>query len=132
MPDPNAPWLTATGAGPAPATVTVSVNTTGLAPGIYQGNVILIAPASGNSPFNVPVSLTVSATPNLIAAPTSLSVTYRQLDPTPDPIQIHGNQQRSGASVHAFRLAVHDVADSVRNFAIFQPPGIPLQPSSSP
>ena len=83
-----APWLTAIGPGPAPATVTVSVNTTGLAPGTYQGNVILIAPAAGNSPFIVPVSLTVSATPNLIAAPTSLSVTYRQLDPPPAPIHI--------------------------------------------
>ena len=96
-PDPTAPWLTATGAGPAPATITVSVNTTGLAPGTYQGNVILVAPASGNSPFVVPVSLTVSATPNLIAAPTSLSVTYRQLDPAPAPIQI--TVTSSGASL---------------------------------
>ena len=97
MPDPTAPWLTATGAGPAPATVTVSVSTTGLAPGTYQGNVILIAPAAGNSTFNIPVSLTVSATPNLIAAPTSLSVTYRQLDPAPAPVQITVNS--SGAAL---------------------------------
>ena len=75
----------------------MSVNTTGLAPGTYQGNVILVAPASGNSPFVVPVSLTVSATPNLIAAPTSLSVTYRQLDPAPAPIQI--TVTSSGASL---------------------------------
>ncbi len=87
-PNPDAPWITAAGAGPAPATITVSVNPAGLAPGTYQGNVSLISPASGNSPFVVPVSLIVSATPNLIAAPASLSVTYRQLDPAPDPIQI--------------------------------------------
>ncbi len=87
-PNPDAPWITATGAGPAPATITVSVNPAGLAPGTYQSSVSLISPASGNSPFVVPVSLTVSASPNLIAAPTSLVVTYGQLDPAPDPIQI--------------------------------------------
>jgi uncharacterized protein (TIGR03437 family) len=89
MPDPLAPWLTATAPpGPTPATVTVNVNPSQLAPGIYHGNAILIAPASGNSPFTVPVTLTIAATPNLVAAPTSLSVTYRQLDPAPDPIHI--------------------------------------------
>ena len=86
MPDSTAPWLSVTGGGPAPATVTVSVNTAGLAAGNYQGNVTLIGSGAGNSPFTVPVSLMVSAAPNLSANPSSLSVTYRQLDPVPAPI----------------------------------------------
>lgn len=86
LPDSNATWLSATGVSPAPSSLTVSVNPAGLQPGTYQGLVKVAAPLAGNSPFTIPVTLTVSAAPMLVASPQSLSVTYRQLDPLPTPI----------------------------------------------
>jgi uncharacterized protein (TIGR03437 family) len=84
--DPTAPWLSASGAGPAPATLTITANPAGLPPGTYQGTVPLMAPAAGNSPLNIPVTLTVTAAPTISASPASLSFTYRQLDPAPSPV----------------------------------------------
>jgi uncharacterized protein (TIGR03437 family) len=86
--DPNSSWLSATGLGPTPATVAVSVNPSGLAVGTYTGSVIITAPAAGNSPLRIPVTLTVTAAPNLVSSPTSLSVSYRQLAPAPAPITL--------------------------------------------
>ena len=56
LPDPDAPWLTAIGAGPAPSSVTVTVSPAGLGTGVVTGSVIINSPASGNSPFRIPVS----------------------------------------------------------------------------
>ena len=84
--DASASWLFASGPGTSPSTMTVSVNPAGLQPGNYQGTITVLASAAGNSPLTVPVSLTVSAAPSLIATPSSLSVNYRQSDPNPAPI----------------------------------------------
>jgi hypothetical protein len=84
--DSTAPWLFASSSGPTPSTVTVSVDPSGLQPGAYQGTIQLVASAAGNSPLNVPVSLTVSVAPSLVASPSSLSVTYQQLGTLPGAI----------------------------------------------
>ncbi len=88
MPDPSAPWLSASGAGPAPSTITVTVTPSNLQPGTYTGNVILNAPTAGNSPLMIPVTFQVSAAPNLVPSQASLSVTVTQLQPAPSPISL--------------------------------------------
>uniref|UniRef100_Q01S71 BACON domain-containing protein n=1 Tax=Solibacter usitatus (strain Ellin6076) TaxID=234267 RepID=Q01S71_SOLUE len=97
VPDPTAPWLTATGPGPAPSTLTVSVSPSSLQPGNYHATIRLNAAAAGNSPLLIPVSLMVSEAPALIVSPSSLSVSYRQLQPLPQPV--HLSVTSSGANV---------------------------------
>ena len=62
--------------GTTPTTVTIDLNSAvvaTLAIGTYTGTVV-ITPATGSStPLNIPVTLTVSATPEVTAAPTSLT-----------------------------------------------------------
>jgi hypothetical protein len=103
--DASAPWLSATGAGPTDSTLTVSVTPGNLLPATYEGHVTLIAPAAGNSPFTIPVSLVVSAAPSLLATPRTLSLTYRQLDVLPTPINLgvtsSGTQLNFSTSVSA-------------------------------
>ncbi len=82
----SAAWLFVNGAmgtvtGTTPAPLTVSVVTTGLAAGTCIGKIMVAAtvastgaPAYG-SPLVIPVSLTVSSTPLLVAAPTALRFT---------------------------------------------------------
>src|SRR5262249_47409606 len=76
-----------------------------LPPGTYEGHVTLIAPAAGNSPFTIPVTLVVSAAPTLLASPRTLSLTYRQLDALPQPLSFgvtsSGAQLTFDASVSA-------------------------------
>lgn len=55
-------WLSvSTNSSSTPAFATVSINPSGLSAGTYQGTVTLSSPAVSNSPFVVPVQLTVSA-----------------------------------------------------------------------
>jgi uncharacterized protein (TIGR03437 family) len=49
--------------GTTEANVQVSVNITGLAAGVYTGTVNVTAPTANNSPFQVPVTLTITAPP---------------------------------------------------------------------
>jgi large repetitive protein len=86
QPNAGTPWLFVTGSGPTPSTLTVRVNPAGLAPGTYPGTITVLAPSAGNSTLTIPVSLVVSMAPSLVAAPPSLSLTYRQLDPVPAPL----------------------------------------------
>ncbi len=88
VPDPTAPWFTASGLGPAPANITVTVNPQTLQPGSYQGALTLNAPGAGNNPLTVPVTLRVSSAPTLQASPAGLSLTLHQLDPTPPPVAL--------------------------------------------
>ena len=55
------PWLSLQGA-PGGA-LTVVADPTGLLPGTYTGTVVIAADGAGNSPVNVPVTLTISGTP---------------------------------------------------------------------
>ena len=47
----NGNWLSVTGGGNAPAAFSVAVNTAGLAPGAYQGQITVSATQAGNSPL---------------------------------------------------------------------------------
>jgi len=68
-------WLVATPlVGTAPGNLDVSVNPVGLATGTYTGSITLNAPASAQQTLTIPVTLTVTDSPALLALPTSLSV----------------------------------------------------------
>ena len=57
----NAPWLSVTSAGSStPATLQVQVNPSGLAVGAYQGSITVTSPDAANSPFTIPVTLTIA------------------------------------------------------------------------
>lgn len=71
-------WLAVTPvSGQTPATLSVSVNTTGLAPGTYAGTITLTPPAGTGGALQVPVTLTVNASPSLNVNPTSLAFYYQ-------------------------------------------------------
>jgi uncharacterized protein (TIGR03437 family) len=76
-------WLsTSVGAGTTPLNpLTVSVNSSTLAAGTYQGN-IMIAP-SGGTTVNIPVVLTVTGAASISASPTQLTFNYRLGDVAP-------------------------------------------------
>lgn len=61
-------WLQAaiTGVATTPATVHVTVNPGLLDPGVYQGAIQVISPDASNSPFSIPVTLTVLVAPPAI------------------------------------------------------------------
>ncbi len=65
-------WLMASpGSGnTASNTITVSVITTGLSAQTYNGNVIITSSGAGNSPFKIPVTLTLEGTTIIAAAGT--------------------------------------------------------------
>ncbi len=75
-------WLAASpGSGcTAPLMVSVSINTAGLTAGSYSGNVIVTGSTELNSPFAIPVTLTVSTTsaPAITMQPASQTVTAGQ------------------------------------------------------
>ena len=77
----GANWLSVApaGGGSTPATVAVSVNANAqnLLPGTYNGQVAVSAPNSANPSIVIPVTLTVSNTPSLIASPASLFFSYQ-------------------------------------------------------
>ena len=57
----NAAWLSVSPtSGTAPSATTASVNITGLAAGTYNGSITITAAGATNSPFSVPVTLTVT------------------------------------------------------------------------
>lgn len=65
----NVPWLQlGTTEGEAPSEVSVSVLTEGLEPGTYEGTITITAEGAVNSPFAVPVTLTVEAPPGELIA----------------------------------------------------------------
>lgn len=77
----NAPWLSVSPtSGTTPSTLTVSVNTAGLSPGSYTGQ-IAITPAGGCSRI-VPVTLSVSR-PTIGNNPASLSFSATRTGPNP-------------------------------------------------
>lgn len=71
----NASWLTATPAtGQTPLQVSVSATPGNLAPGTYNGSFTVTSPGAVST--TVPVSLTVSAPPQISASPTSVQFAY--------------------------------------------------------
>lgn len=70
----DAPWLTVIPTnGVAPSVVTVGAATANTAPGTYSATIRITAsdPAVGNSPVDIPVSLTITA-PTMVVTPPSL------------------------------------------------------------
>lgn len=82
----NTSWLSLlNGSATTPSTTTVRVNPAGLAVGVYNGAIQLVAPGAANNGATVPVSLTVSASSQaLVLSPTSLSF-VAQASGTPPP-----------------------------------------------
>ena len=62
--------------GTTDASLQVSVNTAGLAVGMYSGSILVTASAASGSPVTIPVSLSVTSTPSLIATPATLAFSY--------------------------------------------------------
>lgn len=74
----NGNWLLLSKtADTTPSNIQVSVNATGLAVGVYSGRVVISSNETANSPFVVPITLTVTQVGSLGATPTSLSFTYQ-------------------------------------------------------
>ena len=79
-------WLSVSPtSGTTPANIVVSVNPTGLAVGTYTGSVSISVPGAGNSPLNLPITLTVSApvaaTPTVVAIQNAASAIPTSLSP---------------------------------------------------
>jgi uncharacterized protein (TIGR03437 family) len=73
------PWLSATpSTGSTPGSISISVNPSGMNPGTYSSAVTLASSSAANSPFPIPVALTVSIPATLQVAPTQLSFTAQQ------------------------------------------------------
>jgi uncharacterized protein (TIGR03437 family) len=70
-------WLSATpGLGFTPASINVSVNTTGLAAATYHGTISIGSNGASNTPYSIPVTLTVTgSTPTITLSPSSLNFT---------------------------------------------------------
>ena len=69
------PWLSVNPASSCAAgTLTVSVNTTGLAAGSYTGALLITSPQEINSPFSIPIALTITGSgTTLLSSTASLS-----------------------------------------------------------
>jgi uncharacterized protein (TIGR03437 family) len=86
-------WLTVTPtAGVTPATFAVSINANAqsLLPGTYNGVVTVNAPTTANPVTTIPVTLTVSNTPALIASPAALFFNFQtgRSNPNPQTVQV--------------------------------------------
>lgn len=97
-------WLSVTpGSGSTNGTLSVSVNTNGLAPGTYNGTVMVSSTGAGNSPLSVPVSLTVTSAPTLSVSPSQLSFNYLigAANPTSQSISVAANTATPAVSFTA-------------------------------
>jgi uncharacterized protein (TIGR03437 family) len=70
-------WLSVTGGGTTPNAAAVSVDPAGLAVGTYSGTISVTAASSGNSPQQVPVTLTVTDNALVEATPSPLIFLYQ-------------------------------------------------------
>lgn len=110
-------WLTVTPvSGQTPANLTVSVNTAGLTPGSYSGTITLTPPSGAGGALQVPVTLTVNASPTLNVTPASIAF-YYQIGGAP-PAQQTLSLASPGASI-AFSLT----AGSPSNWLVVTPVG---------
>ena len=72
----SAAWITLNSiSGTLPATLRIAAGAAGMSPGSYSGSVIITAAGAGNSPFLIPVVMTVVSAPALVANPSSLTLT---------------------------------------------------------
>ena len=98
-------WLSVTGAGgTTPAILNVSAAVGVLTPGSYQGSIVVTSSDAKNSPVTVPVTLIVSAQPQLTLSSGQLRFSYQLL--SGPPTQIAGqtiviSTPNSGTSITA-------------------------------
>jgi uncharacterized protein (TIGR03437 family) len=88
---PAAKWLKVTALdNTTPTRLTLVADPTGLTSGTYKDTVVVTAKEAANSPFSIPVTLTVSTLPTVSAAPSSLVFTYDagQLVPSPQTVAV--------------------------------------------
>jgi uncharacterized protein (TIGR03437 family) len=80
-------WLSVSPAGATtPASITVTANSNGqLSQGVYNGTVTIQMPGADNSPFNIPVSLTIGTASTFTLTPGSVSFTGAVGGPNPQP-----------------------------------------------
>jgi hypothetical protein len=97
----NATWLVLSPiSGVTPGSTGASVNIAGLPAGTYSATVTVSAAGAGNSPVNVPVTLTVSpgtTNPTLIVSPSSLS--FSGANPAPAALSLSSTGSALGFSV---------------------------------
>ncbi|HUU00614.1 MAG TPA: C25 family cysteine peptidase [Myxococcota bacterium] len=94
-----ASWLDCSPAsGSGAGTLTVSVDPHGIGAGTYQGAVIVTAVGAINSPFELPVSLTLEQTaqPVISVSPASVSFTAAAGGPAPDPQAVQVTNSGTG------------------------------------
>jgi uncharacterized protein (TIGR03437 family) len=73
--------------GTTPGNTSVSVNPSGLPAGIYNGSVRFTSTVAGTASYDVPVTLTVTSSPTLTVAPTSVSFAH-QVGTAAPPAQV--------------------------------------------
>jgi uncharacterized protein (TIGR03437 family) len=98
-------WLSATpNTGVTPSVIRISVNPGGLAPGQYNGSVIVTLPAASNSPLAIPVTLSITQAQTISASTPALTFSYGAGNPVPP------EQQVSVTSVGGGPLSITAVA----------------------
>lgn len=100
--------LTGQASAASPATLTISVNPTGLAAGTYNGSVTVTGVGAGNQ-LSIPVTLNVSSSTLLSAAPSALTFSYQTGQTAPGPQVL--TVTSSGAPL-AFNVAVNAGSNS--------------------
>ncbi len=91
-------WLAVSpSSGTTPCDLAFNVIGAGLAAGTYSGKIVVTPGASGSSPLNIPVTLTVTQSA-LTASPASLSFTYPPFGPAP-PAQMLQISSPGGTAV---------------------------------
>ena len=89
------PWLALPATPPSgftTSTFTVSLNAAALAmmnPGTYQGTITITALGAGNSPLNIPVTLTISNNPLVTLTPSFVTFNYQTGQGIPNPIAVN-------------------------------------------
>jgi Viral BACON domain len=93
-------WLLAAGSGPTPATVAAAVNTTGLSPGTYSGQIQITSsdPSVGN--LQLPVVLNVSPGPVFQPAANQVSFQYETGGAAPAAQTVAINANNGGSIVY--------------------------------
>ncbi len=83
---PSVAWISTPAAGRTPAALVVEVDTSGMPPGTYIGNVTILS--DGAAPVTVPVTVVVGAPPPLALSATRAAFVVRQGEAPPGPQQI--------------------------------------------
>ena len=83
-------WLSIdSSSGKTPANLNLSVNPAGLKVGSYSGSVVLASPDAVNSPFTLPVALTVSSAPGFVLSTETVTANWQPGGAAPLAQTIH-------------------------------------------